>query len=481
MNFWDLDYPGPRLALIDEASGRRWSYGDLKQAAAFFGTILGSGKCKQLAFILCANSPECVAAYIGSLQSGTAAALFSADLSTELLSRLLAIYRPDWVVAGPSMERLGNYTTMATIGDYEVWGSQVKEREIKKELGLLLSTSGSTGTPKLVRLSYSNLQANAASIGQYLGLDECERPVTSLSMAYSYGLSVINSHLAAGASILLTTKSVLQKNFWDFVCAERATSFAGVPYTYQMLLRTGLLRRDLPIVTWTQAGGRLDPRYIEQVHAIARARGWRFVVMYGQTEATARISYVPPELLECNVGSIGTAIPGGHLRLDPESSELVYSGPNVMLGYAENIQDLSKGDELNGELYTGDLARQNENGFFHITGRKKRFLKLVGLRLSLDDMETTLGKHFDTPIACFGTDDALQIAVEDVALTGAVRRMCCDEFKLHHSVISVSHVDQLPLTSNGKVDYVALAALAPASSELAAAPQPAMKEATLEQ
>ena len=181
------------------------------------------------------------------------------------------------------------------------------------------------------------------------------------------------------------------------------------------------------------------------------------------------------------MGSIGTAIPGGHLRLDSDSGKLVYSGPNVMLGYAENIQDLSKGDELNGELYTGNIARQNESGFFHITGRKKRFLKLVGLRLSLDEMETTLGKHFDTPVACFGTDDALQIAIEDVALAGPVQRLCCDQFKLHHSVIRVSHVEQLPLTSNGKVDYVALAALAPASSELAAAPQPAMKEAILEQ
>jgi acyl-CoA synthetase (AMP-forming)/AMP-acid ligase II len=290
-------------------------------------------------------------------------------------------------------------------------------------------------------------------------------------MAYSYGLSVINSHLLAGGTILLTNSSVVQKNFWEFVSAEQATSFAGVPYTYQMLLRAGLMQRDLPILTWTQAGGRLETKYIAQVHAIALAREWRFFVMYGQTEATARISYLPPEQLANNVGSIGIPIPGGNLRVERESGELVYFGPNVMLGYAQNIQDLSKGDELNGELYTGDLARRDENGFFYITGRNKRFLKVLGLRLSLDDVETTLGRHFDSPLACFGTDDTLQVAVEDSSLTDPVLRLCCEVFKLHHSVVRVSHVERLPLTSNGKTDYSALATLAAPTSKLAAAGQ----------
>jgi acyl-CoA synthetase (AMP-forming)/AMP-acid ligase II len=384
---------------------------------------------------------------------------------------LLTIYRPDWVFAAASMGMPADYTIIATMGNYCVWGLHAKEREINTDLGLLLSTSGSTGTPKLVRLSYSNLQANAASIGEYLGLDERERAITSLPMAYSYGLSVINSHLLAGATILLTSKGVMQRDFWNLVCAERATSFAGVPYTYQMLLRTGLFERELPVLTWTQAGGRLDPKYIERVHAIALARARRFFVMYGQTEATARISYVPPDLLANNVGSIGIPIPGGHLRVESESGELIYRGPNVMLGYAQNVQDLSKGDELKGDLHTGDLARQGENGLFHITGRKKRFLKVLGLRLSLDDVETTLGRHFDTPLACFGTDEALQVAVEDPSLTDPVRRLCCEVFKLHHSVVRVSHVERLPLTSSGKTDYITLATLAPFPSKVATAGQ----------
>lgn len=470
MSFWELDHPSTHPALIEQATGKRWSYGDLKQAAAQFSAKLGRRQQKQLGFIMCSNTPEFIAAYIGSLQTNTAVALFSSDLPDELLARLLTIYSPDWIFSVSSMKRPADYTPIGSMGKHFLWGSHhPKERQISVELGLLLSTSGSTGTPKLVRLSHSNLQANAVSIREYLELDEQERPITSLPMAYSYGLSVINSHLFAGSPILLTNESVLQNSFWDFVCKERATSFAGVPYTYQMLLRAGLMNRNLPILTWTQAGGRLETKWLEQVHQNALARRQRLFVMYGQTEATARISYVPPENLASSMGSIGIPIPGGHLSVESDGGELVYCGPNVMLGYANNVQDLSKGNELNSELHTGDLARKDANGFFYIVGRMKRFLKLFGLRVSLDDVESALSKHFDSPLACFGSDEVLQIAVEDKSLTDSVRKLCCELFKLHHSVVRVSHIAPLPLTSNGKMDYTALASLATPASNFAAA------------
>lgn len=466
MSFWTLHHPSSNLALIDEETNRRWTYGDLKRTSGLFSSIFSQDAGKQLVFIQCSNTAECVSAYLGSLQSNAAAALFSADISPELFSRLIAVYSPDWLFASDSFHAPSQYSLIATMGNYGVWGCRTAEREIHTDLALLLSTSGTTGTPKLVRLSYANLQANAVSICEYLGLNQRERPVTSLPMAYSYGLSVINSHLLAGAAIILTNKGVFQKEFWKSVHAEKATSFAGVPYTYQMLLRARLLSRTLPIQTWTQAGGRLAPKCVEQVYAITQANGHRFYVMYGQTEATARIAYVPAHLLGENVGSIGIPIPGGRLRVQPSTGELIYNGPNVMLGYAQNAQDLSRGNELHGELYTGDLARQGENGLFYITGRAARFLKVLGLRLSLDDIEATLGRHFDTPVACFGTDDALQVAVEDSSLTDSVRQFCCDLFKLHHSVVCVSHVERLPLTATGKTDYNILAMLNPPPSKL---------------
>jgi long-chain acyl-CoA synthetase len=456
MKFWELDHPGDRPALIDADLGQTWSYGDLMRAASRVALRLGPPKRKQLGFILCRNTPECVAAYIGSLQANSVPALFSADLPEALLLPLIQAYRPDWVFAGSSSQCLHGYTLTETMAGFGLWHLRQAERDIHEDLGLLLSTSGSTGTPKLVRLSHANLQANAESICRYLEIDEHEKPITALPMAYSYGLSVINSHLLAGATILLSNKSVLQREFWDCVVKNNATSFSGVPYTYQMLVRTGLMQKDCPVRTWTQAGGRLDPKYLQRVHEIAVAKSQRLFVMYGQTEATARISYVPHDQLAAHIGSIGVAIPGGRLRMVPEDGELVYSGPNVMMGYAADVHDLGKGDELNGELHTGDLARMEEGGFFHITGRKKRFLKLLGLRLSLDDVETTLVKNFDSAIACFGTDELLQIAVEDETLIQRITILCSEVFKLHHSVIRVMHVDHLPLTANGKTDYCAL-------------------------
>lgn len=469
MNFWQMEHSCVRTALVEESSGRQWSYGDLRREAELFATKLRAQGRRQLGFLLCSNTMECVAAYLGALQAGHPLALFASDLSPELLANLKAIYQPDWIFA-PNGEGCHAAYIAEEAGQGHTWWKAAvpQERSFAEPLGLLLSTSGSTGAPKLVRLSYGNLQANAASIREYLHLTVRERPVTSLPMQYSYGLSVLNSHLLAGATILLTNRSVLQREFWEFVHAQRATSFAGVPYTYQMLLRAKLLEHELPFTSLTQAGGRLDPKYTEQVRTIAAAHGWRFFVMYGQTEATARISYVPPDQLTRKNGSIGIAIPGGKLSLDGDSGEIIYSGPNVMMGYAENVADLSKGDELQEILRTGDLGRQDEEGFFYVTGRMKRFLKIFGQRLSLDDVERTLHKQFDVPLACFGSDDHLQVVVESEALTGIVQKFLCDLYKLHHTAVKVSFLEKLPLSSNGKIDYSALAAL-PAESARAAA------------
>ena len=178
---------------------------------------------------------------------------------------------------------------------------------------VLLSTSGTTGSPKLVRLAHRNIEANADSIAEYLDIDERERAIQSLPIHYSYGLSVLHSHLATGASVILTPHSIMRPEFWADAARWQATSFAGVPYSYAILQRTGLLRRAMPdtMRTLTQAGGRLAPEAIVKLHELMQERGGRLFVMYGQTEATARISYVPPEALPEKAHTIGIPIPGG--------------------------------------------------------------------------------------------------------------------------------------------------------------------------
>ena len=458
MNFWDLDHPHASLALLHETSAREWSYGDLRREADKFAREISAKGERRLGFVLSSNTPECVAAYIGSLRARHPVALFGAELARPLLASLLAAYQPDWVFAPGEVEPEDTYFATPLAGHHYVWNRrQAGVQPLSPELALLLSTSGSTGAPKLVRLSRANLQSNAEAICQYLHLDPRERPVTSLPFPYSYGLSVINSHLLAGATILLTDRSIVKREFWNFARDQRATSMAGVPYTYQVMLQAKLLDRDLPFATLTQAGGRLDPKYVDCVQAIAGRRGWKFFVMYGQTEATARISFVPPERLSFKKGSVGVPIPGGKLTVEADSGELIYEGPNVMLGYAESRADLDKGDELGGVLHTGDLGRQDEDGFFYITGRKRRFLKIFGQRVSLDDVERALSARFDGPFACFGGDDHLQIAVEDGHAASHIQHFVCEFYGIHHSAVHVFHLPELPVNTRGKVDYLALA------------------------
>jgi long-chain acyl-CoA synthetase len=345
-------------------------------------------------------------------------------------------------------------------GYLHVRSTEVPHPSIASELAVLLTTSGSTGSAKLVRLSFANLQANARSIADYLGITQDDRALTSLPMSYSYGLSVIHSHLLAGGVLAMTGYSLMQRQYWNFVEERHPTSIAGVPYHYELMLRLGLLKRDLAgLRTLTQAGGRLEPERIEQVNEISSQSGWNFFVMYGQTEATARISYVPPERLHEKVGSIGIAIPGGALSIDETTSELLYSGPNVMLGYAENGEDLSKGDELQGQLRTGDLARRDADGYFYLEGRLKRILKVHGNRISLDELESLVRRHGVGSVACFGIDNNVRIAVEAPESEPIAANVAKDLLKLHPSAFRVVRLDAIPRLSNSKVDYQSLSRL----------------------
>jgi long-chain acyl-CoA synthetase len=224
-----------------------------------------------------------------------------------------------------------------------------------------MTTSGSTGSPKLVRLSYGNLAANAGAIATYLAIGAEDRAITTLPVNYVYGLSVVNSHLHAGASIVLSTASLTEKRFWELLKAQRATTFSGVPYTFELLHRLGWSRMNLPsLKVLTQAGGKLNASLVREFASQCQARGIRFYVMYGAAEATARMSYLPPSMVMDKAASIGIAIPGGEFTLEgPDNSpidkpetvgELIYRGPNVSLGYAECRRDLALGDERGGGM-----------------------------------------------------------------------------------------------------------------------------------
>jgi long-chain acyl-CoA synthetase len=454
--FWMLDHPAESLAVIDTAANRQITYGELRTDVDRAAAALPAGA-KSLVMLAAKNRYECLVAYLASLRSGNALLLADAGLNRDLLLPLVETYHPDYFY------NFSGHPAPAGYRNVPGPAAEILEREnkdagtIHDSLALLLNTSGSTGSPKLVRLSLASLQTNAASIAEYLSLGAAERAITSLPMSYSYGLSVINSHLCAGACLVLSDQSVLRREFWDSIDQHACTSFAGVPHTYQMLLQTGLLKqRGASLRTLTQAGGALAENHIRQMNEIAVNRGLKFFVMYGQTEATARIAYVPFEDLGKKIGSIGVAVPGGRMDVDAETGELIYSGGNVMLGYAEAREDLAKGDDLGGTLRTGDLARKDEDGFFYITGRMKRFLKMFGKRFNLDEVEKIVQTRCGVVAACLGRDDLLVIAIEN-GDAAPVTTAVCGTLGLPRTAVQVRVISSLPRTSRGKVDYAALA------------------------
>ena len=404
-----------------------------------------SNQSKQLVLIACANTKETLLFYVSALRAGHAVMLIEGQLNATLLQQIIKNYEPFYICG---ISQVVGYTQDGNVLKRNTASIDV----IHPELAVLLSTSGTTGSPKFVRLSYENLQSNAEAIVQYLTITNKERAIVSLPISYSYGMSIINSHLQANAHIIITNRSVMEKEFWATMKEERVTSFAGVPFTYQMLRRIGFMDMDLPnLTTLTQAGGRLHEKDVIAFANYAQAHKKRFFVMYGQTEAAPRMSYIPYEKLLDKVGTIGIPIPGGIFDIDAETGELIYRGANVMMGYATCKEDLAKGDECEKQLFTGDVATVDEDGYYTIVGRLKRFIKLYGLRINLDEVEKQLeGAGFVT--ACIGSDDKMLILTEGEE-RNIIKQLVQEWYKLHNTAFKIKSVDALSRLPNGKLDY----------------------------
>jgi acyl-CoA synthetase (AMP-forming)/AMP-acid ligase II len=442
----DLAGYGGRTAIITNDDGVL-TYRELAERVEDLGKRLGPGR--RLIALTAGNDVDSLVGYLAALAAGHPLILLPADKPAALES-LVAAYDPDLIL------RPGNGRVL------------LEERRpgsahtLHPDLALLLSTSGSTGSPKLVRLSWENLQANAASIAEYLRITSDDRAMTTLPMSYCYGLSVINSHLLRGASLILTDLSVVDPCFWDLFRSQRATSFAAVPYTFELLARVEFASMNLPTLRYvTQAGGRLGADMVRRYASLGARSGWDLFVMYGQTEATARMAYLPPRLADIAPDAIGIPIPGGAFRIDPvpglEHGELVYSGPNVMLGYAQTPEDLGQGRTVD-ELRTGDLARQNPDGLYEVVGRRSRFVKIVGLRVDLGQVERMLA-DLGIPAATAGTDTGLVVAVQgehDPVLLG---KLLAQGIGLPRAALEVHALPELPRLASGKLDYPAVLAL----------------------
>lgn len=462
---WNLIKFGNTPAVSDDR-GTCITYRELDEACRKLYEAIGR-RC--FVFSMADNLLGSLVGYVSFLQNRVVPAMLKRGLDKDLFSALCRDYRPAYIWL-PEADLSKTVLPDGCTAVYNAFGYTLLKTPFEKglplydELALLLTTSGSTGSPKFVRQSYANIRANTESIVEYLHLDNTEKPITTLPMNYTYGLSILNTHLAVGAELLLTDKSLMQREFWTFFREKGATSFGGVPYTYEMLKRLRFFRMELPSLrTMTQAGGKLQPELHREFAAFAQETGREFVVMYGQCEATARMAWLPPARSLDKVGSMGIPIPGGRFDLldgddsvitEPnKTGELVYYGDNVTLGYAVCAEDLSLGDENNGRLVTGDMAQLDNDGFYTIVGRKKRFLKIFGNRVNLDDAERLLRGEFQVEAACSGRDDNLYIFTTEESRAEEMRRWLAGKTHLPPSAIRALYIENLPYTESGKIAY----------------------------
>jgi len=434
------------VKVIDAATGHVLEESMIEAAASELGR-----QDPGVVFALMPTEIPAIARYLAALRVGRPIALLDPDLDRTVLLELIERFEPALVTGVPALPPDGY------LAHEDTWIRQMPAAEVHPDLGLLLTTSGSTGNPKMVRLSHTAVRSNAEAIVEALGITASDVTLTTLPLFYTFGLSVLNSHVLSGATVVLERTGILQRDFWNAVTEYGVTSLAAVPYQYEMLRRLRFDPARYPaLTTLTQAGGRLRTELVRDFAQRMATVGGRMFVMYGQTEATARMAVLPSDRIADKLGSVGLPVPGGSFAI--EDGEVVFSGPNTMLGYAETAADLARGDDLGGVLHTGDLGYLDDEGFLFITGRVKRIGKVFGVRVNLDDVERALTAH--GAVAVVAGDDKLHVFVEgaDAEAAQAIRKELAASLGTHFTGLDVRGIDALPLMPTGKVDYRALEA-----------------------
>lgn len=452
-----------KIAIKDD-SGYCLTYADICRTVEEFKAL---NLPRSIVFCLCENCAGSLVGYLAFENNKQVPLLLSAKLDDELRENLEVLYKPSyyWVPTWKESEIKG--VKIYTAYGYVLLQTNDEPYPLNDKLSMLLTTSGSTGSPKLVRHKYGNIEANAENVAKVFSWKpDTEIGICDLPMNYTMGLNVINSHIVIGGAVLLMKANLMDPYFWEFVRENCGTNFCGVPFSYEVMRRIGFDKMDFPnLSTLAEGGGKLTDKMFKWIASYAKNNGKRFCATFGTSETSARMSFLDPELALEKIGSIGKAIPNGELFLIDEvagddgivTGELGYRGPNVTMGYAICREDLMKDDEFCGEYHTGDIAKRDSDGFYYIIGRKGRFLKLFGLRVSLDETERILKTQYPgTDVVCTGDDKQMKIFITDEGLKDEIISFISEKTNLHKSAFRVIPINEMPRNEYGKVRFSAL-------------------------
>ena len=459
---FDIDKkPASSMAAIDDAGGQL-TYGELVGLRGKLATVLPE---RELVFCLCENRVGALAGFLSLYDCKDVCLLLSAHIDNALLKVLDDTYGPSYYWMPQGMAEENGYEKVYDYKEFVLCKTGKKAPVMHPDLSMLMTTSGTTGSPKLVRHKYGNIESNAKNVANVFGWTPEERGIMDLPMQYTMGLNVINSHLYAGATVLLIEANLMSPKYWSFIKEQKGSNFTGVPFSYEILNRLRFWKMDLPyLTTMAEGGGKLSDTLFKTFADYAVEKDKRFFATFGTTETSARLAFLPPSVAATHIGSIGHAIPEGKLILVDENGneinevgvegELRYEGPNVTMGYGTCVEDLAKGDEFCGRYETGDLAKKDADGFLYIVGRKKRFLKLFGLRVSLDQSEKIISENFNgIECACTGDDNQMLIYITQEELKEEIKKLISEKTGLMTKSFDVRVINAIPRFESGKINY----------------------------
>lgn len=449
-------------------------YAKALKVASFLAGEIGQNKNIML---LSVNNLFFITAYLAIIKSGNICIPLDPAIEKDNFNYIRNLTDPSLFFVTSDIERrlsvqADKCVTPNTINDLKSGSSNPAEKVFDKETTAeLIFTSGSTGKPKGVIITHKNLISNTESIVKYLELKQDDRMLVVLPFYYCYGLSLLHTHLRVGGSIVFNNSFIFLGSVIRDLKEKRCTGFAGVPSHFQILLRKSdsFKKTDFPDLRYvTQAGGKLPFIFIDEFRQSFPSV--KFIVMYGQTEATARLSYLPHDMYESKKGSIGKGIPGVELRVitdtgenvNPlETGEVIARGDNIMKGYFADEEGTAN-TLKNGWLFTGDLGTIDEDGYIYLTARKKEIIKVRGKRISPKEIEAVI-LEINEVIDCLveGIEDEIEgemLKATVVVRKDALNQVSIESIKKHCSkylaLHKIPHVydlkQELTISATGK-------------------------------
>lgn len=465
---WNFnDHQNKRALFSDD--GLCYTYRDLVELQLSIKSLIPS---KSLVAYLTDLNIDCTAAYLCLLNLGHTVSPLSSKYHLDEVKKFVSDFKCNYILIASSQKRSFDGEVVFEKGTCCIVRLSFSKVSLATDLSLVIGTSGSLGYPKLAKISLKNIKANASSIGQCLNIKDTDVTISSLPFDYAFGLSVLHSYVMAGGSLLVTNAKFIEGCFWELVHKHKVTSLSQTPIFFDFLARVDLTRKRYKyLMTFTQAGGPLSVKTQKMLAEKLAKSDKQLFVMYGQTEATARISCLPPSQAGVKLGGVGYPVPGGdiqiknregsYIELPNTVGDIVYSGENVFGGYAENVNDLSFLTDLE-LLNTGDIGYLDSDGCLFISGRKARVIKSSGINVSLDALELELKDEFGFDFACVSHGHFIIVFISELFSADkeiAIKLFVAGKVLLQSRFIKLFKLKEFPTTKNGKIKYDVLSSL----------------------